>query len=76
MYIAAFVPDQGEQLGALIDKYPGSVIEAASRAVPHDGLYDRARARQVVQARGAHVAMINHPRTTTRLIEQAARATG
>ncbi|MEU9993916.1 alpha/beta fold hydrolase [Streptomyces sp. NPDC050848] len=37
--------------------------------------YDRARARHVVEARGAsHVAMISHPRTTARLIEQAARA--
>ncbi|MBT2545278.1 alpha/beta fold hydrolase [Streptomyces sp. ISL-44] len=39
--------------------------------------YNRARARQVVEARGAsHVAMISHPRATARLIEQAARATG
>ncbi|MFE2283287.1 alpha/beta fold hydrolase [Streptomyces sp. NPDC059443] len=153
VYIAAFAPDQGEQLGALINKYPGSTIEAATRPVPYDGpdgttgtdlylepdkfraafaadlpiattrlmqatqrpfsttcftdtttsvawrtipswglvadtdkaippalqrfFYQRAQARQVVEARGAsHVAMISHPRTTAGLIDQAARATG
>ncbi|MFF2789393.1 alpha/beta fold hydrolase [Streptomyces sp. NPDC058049] len=153
VYIAAFVPDQGEQLSVLINKYPGSIIEAATRPVPYDGpdgttgtdlylvpdkfraafaadlpiattrlmqatqrpfsatcftdtttavawrtipswglvadtdkaippalqryFYNRARARHVVEARGAsHVAMISHPRATARLIEQAARATG
>ncbi|MER6355227.1 alpha/beta hydrolase [Streptomyces sp. NPDC001634] len=33
--IAAFVPDQGEQLGVLINKYPGSIIQAATQAVPY-----------------------------------------
>ncbi|MFD3993220.1 alpha/beta fold hydrolase [Streptomyces sp. NPDC058548] len=152
VYIAAFVPDKDEQLSVLINKYPGSIIEAATRGVPFDApdgttgvdlyleadrfraafaadlpvattrlmqatqrpfsaacftdptasaawrtipswglvadadkaippalqrfFYDRARARHVVEARGAsHVAMISHPRTTTRLIEAAARAT-
>ncbi|MFD8796074.1 alpha/beta fold hydrolase [Streptomyces vinaceus] len=153
VYIAAFVPDQGEQLSVLINKYPGSIIEAATRPVPYVGpdgatgtdlyldadkfraafaadlptattrlmqatqrpfsavcftdtttavawrtipswglvadtdkaippalqrfFHDRAHARHVVEARGAsHVAMISHPRTAARLIEQAARATG
>ncbi|MFJ3841710.1 alpha/beta fold hydrolase [Streptomyces sp. NPDC090054] len=152
VYIAAFVPDEGEQLSVLINKYPGSIIEAATRPVAYDGpdgttgtdlylepdkfrtafaadlpiattrlmqatqrpfsatcftdttaavawrtipswglvagtdnaippalqrfFYDRARARQVVEARGAsHVAMISHPRAAARLIEQAARTT-
>ncbi|MFE5943525.1 alpha/beta fold hydrolase [Streptomyces sp. NPDC056480] len=152
VYVAAFVPDKDEQLSVLINRYPGSIIEAATRGVPYDApdgttgvdlyleadrfraafaadlpiattrlmqatqrpfsaacftdrtasvawrsvpswalvadadkaippalqrfFYDRARARQVVEARGAsHVAMISHPRTTTRLIEAAARAT-
>jgi pimeloyl-ACP methyl ester carboxylesterase len=35
VYIAAFVPDVGEQLGVLINKYPGSIIEAATREVPY-----------------------------------------
>ncbi|MEU9082904.1 alpha/beta hydrolase [Streptomyces sp. NPDC048357] len=152
VYIAAFVPDEGEQLSVLINKYPGSIIEAATRPVAYDGpdgttgtdlylepdkfraafaadlpiattrlmqatqrpfsatcftdtttavawrtipswglvadtdkaippalqrfFYDRARARQVVEAREAsHVAMISHPRAAARLIEQAARTT-
>ncbi len=37
VYIAAFVPDVGEQLGVLIDKYPGSIIEAGTHAVPYTG---------------------------------------
>jgi pimeloyl-ACP methyl ester carboxylesterase len=35
VYIAAFVPDVGETQGALINKFPGSIIEAASVAVPY-----------------------------------------
>ncbi|MGW0880221.1 alpha/beta fold hydrolase [Streptomyces sp. NPDC002671] len=35
VYIAAFVPDEGEQLGVLINKYPGSIIQAATQAVPY-----------------------------------------
>ncbi|MFF2503505.1 alpha/beta fold hydrolase [Streptomyces sp. NPDC058067] len=34
VYIAAFVPDKGEQLGVLINKYPGSEIPDAVDAVP------------------------------------------
>jgi pimeloyl-ACP methyl ester carboxylesterase len=37
VYIAAFVPDVGEQLGVLIDKYPGSIIEAGTYQVPYPG---------------------------------------
>ena len=35
VYVAAFVPDVGEQLGVLIDKYPGSIIEAGTTPVPY-----------------------------------------
>ncbi|WP_329367832.1 alpha/beta hydrolase [Streptomyces sp. NBC_00669] len=35
VYVAAFVPDIGEQLGVLIDKYPGSIIQAATTPVPY-----------------------------------------
>ncbi|MFI7696966.1 alpha/beta fold hydrolase [Nonomuraea sp. NPDC049655] len=39
VYIAAFVPDEGEQLGALISKYPGTQIPAAVKEVPYpDGV--------------------------------------
>jgi len=34
VYVAAFVPDQGERLGDLIQKYPGSEIQAALNPVP------------------------------------------
>ncbi|WP_250009827.1 alpha/beta hydrolase [Actinoplanes sp. M2I2] len=34
VYIAAFVPDVGEALGELIQRYPGSEIQAATTAVP------------------------------------------
>ncbi|MER5386172.1 alpha/beta hydrolase [Streptomyces sp. NPDC002688] len=37
VHVAAFVPDEGEQLGVLIDKYPGSIIQAATRPVPYPG---------------------------------------
>ncbi|SCL30197.1 Pimeloyl-ACP methyl ester carboxylesterase [Micromonospora rhizosphaerae] len=35
VYIAAFVPDNGETLGELISKYPGSEIQAALNHVPY-----------------------------------------
>ncbi|MEZ0071246.1 alpha/beta fold hydrolase [Planotetraspora sp. GP83] len=151
VYIAAFVPDEGEQLGVLINKYPGTQIPAAVQEVPYanpDGttgtdlylradkfraafaadlpasttrlmqatqrpfsassftdvtkaaawhsipswglvatqdkaippalerfFYERAKAH-VVEVAASHVAMISHPGTTTRLIEDAARAAG
>lgn len=34
VYVAAFVPDQGETLGELISKYPGSEIQPALDLVP------------------------------------------
>jgi len=34
VYVAAFVPDEGEQLGALINKYPGTEIPDAVNPVP------------------------------------------
>jgi pimeloyl-ACP methyl ester carboxylesterase len=34
VYIAAFVPDVGEALGELIQRYPGSEIQAALKEVP------------------------------------------
>ncbi|RCG28681.1 alpha/beta hydrolase [Sphaerisporangium album] len=35
VYVAAFVPDEGEQLGVLINKYPGTQIPAAVQEVPY-----------------------------------------
>ncbi|MYS85360.1 alpha/beta fold hydrolase [Embleya scabrispora] len=34
VYVAAFVPDTGEKLGDIINRYPGSEIQAATRQVP------------------------------------------
>jgi pimeloyl-ACP methyl ester carboxylesterase len=34
VYVAAFMPDEGEQLGQLIQKFPGSEIQAALNQVP------------------------------------------
>ena len=34
VYVAAFVPDVGEQVGQLLQKYPGSEIQAALNQVP------------------------------------------
>ncbi|MGW9209742.1 alpha/beta fold hydrolase [Embleya sp. NPDC055664] len=34
VYVAAFVPDVGEQLGELIQRYPGSIIQPATTPVP------------------------------------------
>ncbi|MFD3558070.1 alpha/beta hydrolase [Streptomyces sp. NPDC058686] len=34
VYVAAFVPDKGEKLGDLIQRYPGSEIQAALNEVP------------------------------------------
>ncbi|MED7824940.1 alpha/beta fold hydrolase [Streptomyces chiangmaiensis] len=34
VYVAAFVPDTGEKLGDIINKYPGSEIQAALNPVP------------------------------------------
>ena len=35
VYVAAFVPDTGEALGELINRYPGSEIQAATYPVPY-----------------------------------------
>ncbi|MGW3408558.1 alpha/beta fold hydrolase [Streptomyces sp. NPDC000888] len=151
VYIAAFAPDKGEQLGALLGKYPGSLIAdsvqgvpfpnpdgstgtdlylradsfrsafaadlplattrlmqatqrpfsassltdvtqaAAWRTIPSWGMvatedkaippalerffYERANAHVVEVPGASHVPMISHPKATTRLIEQAVRAT-
>ncbi|WP_433243472.1 alpha/beta fold hydrolase [Actinomadura nitritigenes] len=35
VYVAAFAPDTGEQLGPLLDKYPGSLIGSSVQPVPY-----------------------------------------
>lgn len=69
VYIAAFAPDEGEQLGALINKYPGTQIPAAVKEVPYPGgvdLYLRPDA-----FRAAFAADL--PVSTTRLMQATQR---
>jgi pimeloyl-ACP methyl ester carboxylesterase len=74
VYVAAFAPDKGEQLGVLLDTYPGSLIADSVRGVPFpnpDGstgtdLYLRADA-----FRAAFAADL--PLATTRLMQATQR---
>ncbi|MFI6317449.1 alpha/beta fold hydrolase [Nonomuraea sp. NPDC050556] len=69
VYIAAFVPDEGEQLGALINKYPGTEIPASVKEVPYPGgvdLYLRPD-----RFRAAFAADL--PASTTRLMQATQR---
>ncbi|MFF1604684.1 alpha/beta fold hydrolase [Streptomyces mirabilis] len=34
VYVAAFAPDKGDQLGVLLNKYPGSLIGSSVQGVP------------------------------------------
>ncbi|MGW6143072.1 alpha/beta fold hydrolase [Streptomyces sp. NPDC055140] len=74
VYIAAFVPDEGEQLGVLIDKYPGSIIQAATRPVPYTGPDGTTGTDLYLQAdkfRAAFAADL--PVATTRLMQATQR---
>ncbi|MFE5091867.1 alpha/beta fold hydrolase [Streptomyces sp. NPDC056638] len=74
VYIAAFVPDEGEQLGVLINKYPGSIIQAATRAVPYanpDGTTGTDLYLQADKFRAAFAADV--PIATTRLMQATQR---
>ncbi|MEU5869446.1 alpha/beta hydrolase [Nonomuraea sp. NPDC047529] len=69
VYIAAFVPDEGEQLGVLINKYPGTEIPASVKEVPYPGgvdLYLRPD-----KFRAAFAADL--PASTTRLMQATQR---
>lgn len=72
VYIAAFMPDVGEVLGALIEQFPGSEIGAALNPVPYPGgtdLYIRPdQLRRVFAA--------DLPRSTTRIMASAQRPFG
>ncbi|MFF3371435.1 alpha/beta fold hydrolase [Streptomyces sp. NPDC002680] len=74
VYIAAFVPDEGEQLGALINKFPGSIIQAATRPVPYPGPDGTPGTDLYLQAdkfRAAFAADL--PVATTRLMQATQR---
>ncbi|XDO64489.1 alpha/beta fold hydrolase [Streptomyces sp. RLB1-33] len=74
VYVAAFAPDKGEQLGVLLNKYPGSLIGSSVQGVPYpnpDGttgtdLYLRADA-----FRASFAADL--PVSTTRLMQATQR---
>ncbi|MFB6808499.1 alpha/beta hydrolase [Streptomyces sp. NPDC056387] len=74
VYIAAFAPDEGEQLGVLINKYPGSIIQAATRAVPYanpDGTTGTDLYLRTDGFRAAFAADL--PLATTRLMQATQR---
>lgn len=72
VYVAAFAPEKGERLGALLDEYPGSLIGSSVQPVPYpnpDGgtdLYLRAD-----KFRAAFAADL--PLSTTRLMQATQR---
>jgi pimeloyl-ACP methyl ester carboxylesterase len=74
VHIAAFVPDTGEQLGVLINKYPGSIIQAATRPVPYpspDGTTGTDLYLEADKFRAAFAADL--PVATTRLMQATQR---
>ncbi|MFE2267747.1 alpha/beta fold hydrolase [Streptomyces lavendulae] len=74
VYIAAFVPDQGEQLGVLIGKYPGSIIQAATRAVPYANPDGSTGTDLYLRADGFRAAFAaDLPVATTRLMQATQR---
>jgi len=74
VYIAAFVPDIGEQLGVLINKFPGSIIQAATRGVPYPIPGGGTGTDLYLQADRFHpVFCADVPAATARLMEAAQR---
>jgi pimeloyl-ACP methyl ester carboxylesterase len=74
VYIAAFVPDEGEKLGELINKYPGSEIQAALNPVPYpnpDGTTGTDLYLQADKFRSVFAADL--PESTTRLMQAEQR---
>ncbi|MFE1873922.1 alpha/beta fold hydrolase [Streptomyces sp. NPDC059496] len=74
VHIAALVPDQGEQLSVLINKYPGSIIEAATRPVAYDGTPGTDPYLEADTFRAAFAADL--PIATTPLMQAAQRPFG
>jgi len=74
VYIAAFVPDIGEQLGVLINKFPGSIIQAATRGVTYPIPGGGTGTDLYLQADRFHpVFCADVPAATARLMEAAQR---
>nr|WP_202451110.1 alpha/beta hydrolase [Streptomyces sp. SID4948] len=74
VYVAAFVPDVGEQLGVLINKYPGSIIQAGTRPVPYPGPDGTTGTDLYLGADAFHDAFCaDLPASTTRLMQATQR---
>ncbi|WP_433432435.1 alpha/beta hydrolase [Nonomuraea sp. CA-141351] len=74
VYVAAFVPDEGEQLGVLINKYPGTQIPDAVQEVPYpnpDGTTGTDLYLRADKFRSAFAADL--PVSTTRLMQAGQR---
>ncbi|MFD8133251.1 alpha/beta fold hydrolase [Streptomyces mirabilis] len=74
VYVAAFAPDKGEQLGVLLNKYPGSLIGSSVQGVPYpnpDGTTGTDLYLQADKFRAAFAADL--PVSTTRLMQATQR---
>ncbi|MGW1093015.1 alpha/beta fold hydrolase [Streptomyces sp. NPDC002596] len=74
VYVAAFTPDKGEQLGVLLDKYPGSLIAESVQGVPYphpDGTTGTDLYLQPDKFRAAFAADL--PVATTRIMQATQR---
>ncbi|TMQ89660.1 alpha/beta hydrolase [Actinomadura soli] len=74
VYIAAFAPDKGEQLGVLLDKFPGSEIGSSVQAVPYpspDGTTGTDLYLRADKFRSAFAADL--PASTTRIMQATQR---
>ncbi|SEN16842.1 alpha/beta fold hydrolase [Actinacidiphila rubida] len=74
VYIAAFVPDQGEQLGVLIGTFPGSIIQSATTPVPFPNADGTTGIDLYLRADGFRAAFAaDLPEATTRLMQATQR---
>lgn len=74
VYVAAFVPDKGEQLGTLINKFPGSIIQAATQPVPYPNPDGTTGTDLYLRPDGFRAAFAaDLPVTTTRLMQAEQR---
>jgi len=74
VYIAAFAPDEGEQLGVLLNKFPGSLIADSVQGVPYPNIDGTTGTDLYLRAdtfRAAFAADL--PLATTRLMQATQR---
>ncbi|WP_439673997.1 alpha/beta fold hydrolase [Embleya sp. MST-111070] len=74
VYVAAFMPDQGETLGELITRHPGSEIQPALNLVPYTNADGTTGTDQYIRADRFHdVFAADVPRKETRLMAAGQR---